>query len=99
MSSETLHKLKIPNTGLLHEQYESNGKIVLFRCKECGYSTLSLGGLHAHCEKHRDGYTRFDIPVPFTKTAMGNVDELMGLTEVVRVEETTTISLDEVEGL
>jgi len=81
-----------------HEQYEADGDLVVFRCTECGYVDLSLGSLHAHCETHR-GYTRWNIQIPFTKTSMANVDELMKLTEVVRVEETSEITLDEVEGL
>ena len=83
---------------LLHEEYESDGRLVLFRCTECGHTVLSLGSLHAHCETHR-GYTRFNIQIPFTRTSMANVDELMELTEVLRVDETTEISLSEVEGL
>jgi len=71
---------------------------VLFRCSECEYTSMSLGSLHAHVETHR-GYTRFGIQIPLTKTAMANVDELMKLTEVVRVEETSETSLSEVEGL
>jgi hypothetical protein len=82
----------------LHEQYESDGDPVLFRCTECGYISLSLGGLHGHIESHR-GYTRFNIPIPFTKTSPGNVDRLMEYTEILRVEETEEIVLDEVEGL
>jgi len=83
---------------ILHEQYGADGDLVLFRCTECDYASLSLGSLHAHAEGHR-GYTRFNIQIPFTKTSMANVDELMKLTEVVRVEETKEIGLDEVEGL
>jgi len=83
---------------LLHEQYEVDDGLVLFKCTECGYASLSLGSTHAHVEGHR-GYTRFNIQIPFTKTAMANVGELMKLTEVVRVEETTEIGLDDVEGL
>jgi len=82
----------------LHEQYESDGSTVLFRCTECGYTSLSLGGLHAHVERHR-GYTRFNIQIPFTRTAFANVDELMQRTEVLRVDETSEIGLKEVEGL
>jgi len=88
----------MPLTDLLHEEYEADGDLVLFRCTECGYTTLSLGGLHGHIEGHR-GYTRLNIGIPFTKTAMGNVDELMKRTEVLRVDETEAISLDRVEGL
>ncbi len=83
---------------LLHEQYESDGDLVLFRCSECGYIAMSLGSLHAHAETHR-GYTRLGIQIPFTKTAMANVDELMKLTEVIRVDATEEIALEEVEGL
>ena len=35
---------------LLHEEYEDEqGRLVLFRCRECGWVSLSLGSLHAHC--------------------------------------------------
>lgn len=84
--------------SFLHEQYESDGRLVLFCCTECDYTSLSLGSLHAHCEKHR-GYTRFNIQIPFTRTWFANVEELMELTEVVRVDEVTRISLGQVEGL
>lgn len=82
----------------LHEEYEADGQLVLFRCTECGQTDLSLGSLHAHIEAHR-GYTRFGIQLPFTKTSVGNVPELMRRTEVLRVDETSTISLADVEGL
>lgn len=82
----------------LHEEYESDGQLVLFRCRECGQTDLSLGSLHAHIEGHR-GYTRFGIQLPLTKTSWGNGAELMKRTEVLRVDETSTISLAEVEGL
>jgi len=49
-------------------------------------------------EKHR-GYTRWKIQLPFTKTAMADFDCLMEYTEVLLVEETSEISLTEVEGL
>jgi len=84
--------------SLIHEQYESNGDLVLFGCTECSYISLSLGNLHAHIEGHR-GYTRFNIQIPFTKTAMANVDELMKLTKVLRVASTDEIELKEVEEL
>ena len=82
----------------IHEEYESDGGLVLFRCTECEFTSMSLGLLHAHVEGHR-GYTRFGIQVPFTKTSMGRFDELMRRTEVLRVEETSVISLEDVEGL
>lgn len=84
----------------LHEEYyttDDNG-LVLFRCSECGYTSMSLGLLHSHVEGHR-GYTRFNIQVPFTKTSMANFDQLMEYTEVLQVDETTEVSLAEVEGL
>lgn len=84
--------------GLLHEQYESDGDLVLFRCRECGYISMSLGSLHAHVEKHR-GYTRFNIQLPFTKTAIANADQLMKRTDVLRVADVETIGLEVVEGL
>lgn len=84
--------------GLLHEEYEADGGLVLFRCTECGQTDFSLGSLHAHIEGHR-GYTRFGIQIPFTKTALANGDELMKRTEILRVDETSEISIQEVEGL
>jgi len=83
---------------LLHEQYESNGKLVIFECTECEYKSMSLGDLHAHIEKHR-GYTRFNIPIPFTKTSPGKFNELMKRTKVTRVLKTRQINLEQVEGL
>jgi len=83
---------------LLHEQYDADGDLVLFRCTECAHVSMSLGSLHAHAETHR-GYTRFGIQIPFTKTTIANVDELMKLTEVVRVDSTEPIALSEVDGL
>lgn len=82
----------------IHEQYESDGGLVLFRCSECGFTSLSLGSTHAHIEGHR-GYTRFNIQILLTKTSMANVDELMKRTEIVRVTDTEDIELQEVEGL
>jgi len=82
----------------LHEEYEADGNLVVFRCSECGQHSLSLGSLHAHIESHR-GYTRFGIQLPFTKTAIANGDELMKRTEIVRVAETESTTLQEVEGL
>jgi hypothetical protein len=81
----------------LHEEYyDEDGGLVLFRCTECGQTNMSLGSLHAHIETHR-GYTRFGIQIPFTKTAMANFGRLMEYTEVLRVDETTAIDLEEVE--
>lgn len=83
---------------MFHEEFESHGQLVLFRCRECGYTSMSLGGLHAHAEKHR-GYTRLNIQVPFTQTSPANADELMKPTNVIRVDDTTEIGIEEVDGL
>lgn len=80
----------------LHEQYESDGMLVLFRCKECGFTSMSLGSLHGHIEGHR-GYTRFNIQLPFTETSPADFERLMEMTEVVRVKEEETIELEEVD--
>jgi len=81
---------------LLHEEYTADGRLVLFRCTECGQTYLSLGSCHAHIEGHR-GYTQLGIQVPFTKTALANGDELMKRTEVLRVEATSEVPLEMVE--
>lgn len=83
---------------LLHVEHYAEDDLVLFRCTECGIIKMSLGELHGHCEKHR-GYTRFNIPVPLTKEAPANVDELMKLTEVLRVTDTEKTTLEEVDTL
>ncbi|WP_181693292.1 hypothetical protein [Natronomonas sp. LN261] len=83
---------------LLHEEYDVEGDLILFRCRECGQTSMSLGALHGHCEKHR-GYTRWGISLPFTESSPGNFDQLMELTEVLRVEETAEIDLEDVDGL
>jgi len=83
---------------VFHEQYSCEGDLVIFQCRECGYASLSPGSTHAHIEGHR-GYTRFNIQIPFTKTAMANVDQLMKRTDVLRVTNTEQIELSEVECL
>lgn len=80
---------------IFHEQYEADGDLVVFRCRECGRASLSLGALHAHIERHR-GYTRFNIQIPFTRTAPANADELRERTEVLRVDDTSEVPLSEV---
>lgn len=79
-----------------HEEYESNGDIVLFRCKECGHTSMSLGYFHAHVEKHR-GRGPFNMLIwPWN---IGDFDALMEYTEVLRVDETDEIMLNEVDNL
>ena len=83
----------------LHEQYETgDGRPVIFECTECGHRDQSLGSLHAHIEGHR-GYTRLGIQVPLTDTSPGDFEALMKLTEIVAIEETEAVDLQEVEGL
>jgi len=77
-----------------HEQYEAaDGRPVLFRCTECGYRSQSLGRLHAHAETHR-GWHGWQLPWRY-----GDVEALMGLTEVAAIEDSETVALEEVDGL
>lgn len=77
----------------LHEEYQADGHLVLFRCTECGHTNLSLGSLHAHAEKHR-GWFGFQLPWRY-----GDFNALMDLTEVLRVDDTREVTLEEVDGL
>lgn len=60
----------------------------LFECTECARIYSTLGGLHAHAEKHAS----FKIFGPDT-------DELMSFTRVLKVTETEEVELDEVEDV
>jgi hypothetical protein len=82
----------------LAPQYDTDelDQIIVYRCTECGAVDVSLGSLHAHIERHR-GYTRLGIQLPFTKTAIANVDELMKRTQILRVEDYSEVSEAEVE--
>lgn len=73
-----------------HEDLQDS-EFVVFRCKECGKTSVSLGWLHAHAEKHR-GFFGFQLPWKY-----GDVYELMGLTDVVKVTECETVELSEDE--
>lgn len=81
-----------------HEEYDVDGDPVLFRCSDCGRLSMSLGSLHAHVERHR-GYTRFGIQLPIGKTSPGNFEQLMEMTQVLRVTDVETVRLEEVDGL
>ncbi|AGB38062.1 hypothetical protein [Natronococcus occultus] len=76
----------------------NDSNTVLFRCTECDHTTTDVASLHAHCEKHR-GYTRFGIQIPFTRTSAGDFNALMEYTDVLRVEDTTKISLKDIDRL
>lgn len=80
----------------LHEEYYTHdGELVLFRCKECGYTTLSLGFIHAHVEQHWPYLKWFVHFLPWT----GEWDDWMQHTEVLRVDAYSETELSEVEGL
>lgn len=79
----------------LHSEYHTHdGDLVLFRCTECGYTTMSIGGLHAHVEQHWPLYRRilFFLPWP-------GGENWSKYTEVLAVGNTEEIDLTEVEGL
>lgn len=46
-----LNKLKRVLFG--RRRYERGESIEIYRCTDCGYIALTLGGLHAHIEGHR----------------------------------------------
>lgn len=54
-------------------------ELVIYRCTECGKESVSLGWLHAHCEKHRG---LFGIQWPWR---IGDFEALMEMTEEIRV--------------
>jgi len=81
----------------LHEQYEADGDLVVFECDNCGYTSLSLGSLHAHIEGHESfiGWVSRMLPL----VGEDYVEPLMDDTNVLRVSQTEDIELNEVEGL
>jgi hypothetical protein len=87
----------MPLTDLLHEEYEADGDLVLFRCSECGYTSLSLGSLHAHVEGHWSflGWFKWH----WWNVWRSDESKWMDHTEILRVDEAEAISLEEVEGL
>lgn len=69
----------------------STDELVVYRCTECGKTSVSLGWLHAHAEKHRG---LFGLQLPWR---IGDFDALMELTEVLRVDGYERVNLEEVE--
>lgn len=68
-------------------------ELVVYRCTDCGKTSVSIGWLHAHCERHV-GWGPFNLlPPPFP----GNFDALMEKTEVLRVNSYSATDLEEVE--
>ncbi|MUV59770.1 hypothetical protein [Halobacterium sp. CBA1126] len=81
--------------SLLHEQYEHDGSLVVFTCTECGYTSLSIGTLHAHIETHWSilGWLKFHT-VGFVLPS--SIDRWMEYTAVRRVDETSEVPVEEV---
>lgn len=57
----------------------------IYRCTACGKTSMSIGTLHSHADSHTPWYS------------FGNFDGLMEYTEVLKITETETASLDEVK--
>lgn len=55
--------------------------IELYRCTECGKTSVSIGWLHAHIERHRG---LFGLQWPWR---VGDYEALMEMTEVIRVSD------------
>jgi len=84
---------------LLHEQYyTTDGDPVVFRCRECDYTSLSVGSIHAHAEQHRDiAIDPFGLLIPPWR--LGNHDELWGHVEIAVVDSDRTVGREAVAGL
>jgi len=67
--------------------------IILYRCKECGKTSNSLGKIHGHAEKHRG---LFGLQLPWR---VGDFGSLMELTEVIEVNDYAVhdISAEEIQ--
>jgi len=66
---------------LFHEQHTVDGEPVVFRCRECGYQSVSLGQLHGHAEQHRElAIDPFGLVVPPWR--WGDAEALMAFTEI-----------------
>lgn len=72
-------------------QKTSDREIVIYGCTECGYMSTSLGWLHAHVERHR-GFFGLQLPWRY-----GDREELMKMTQVLRVEDVSEVDLEEIE--
>lgn len=72
-------------------------ELVLYRCTECGKLSVSVGWLHAHIEAKHTGFGPFNI-VPDIR-AIGNYQNDMTMTKVLRVDEATEIGIEDVEHL
>jgi len=84
---------------LLHEQYHTtDGEPVVFCCRECDYTSLSVGAIHAHAEQHRDiAIDPFGLIVPPWRLA--NVEALWQLVEIAVVDSGRTVDREAVAEL
>lgn len=85
--------------SLLHEQHtDVNGRLVLFRCTDCGYVSMSLGSLHAHVESHWSlfGSLRWHLTHWLREDP---AEKWLRSTEVVAVTEVEPTELEKVRGL
>lgn len=73
----------------MSESVDSADGLVIYRCTECGKLSVDIGWLHGHIEKHRG---LFGLQLPWR---VGNFDALMEMTEVLRVDDYSVISLEE----
>jgi len=81
----------------LNQRTKVDGAVVVYRCTECGKKSVSVGWLHAHIEAKHTGFGPFNlIPNPF---ALGNFDNDMTMTEVLRADDPESVTLDEVEDV
>lgn len=69
----------------------TNDELLLYRCTECEKTSVSLGWLHSHAEKHRG---LFGLQLPWR---YGDFGALMEFTDVLRVDEVSQVGLDDVE--
>lgn len=84
--------------SLLHTEHrDSQGRLVLFRCTDCGNVYLSLGSLHAHVESHWSllGSLRWHWTHWFRDEP---AEKWMRSTEIVAVEAVEPISMEQVDA-
>ena len=69
--------------------------IVVYRCTECGKISVSVGWLHAHIDAKHHGFGPWNLIPDPRKNA--NFRASMEYTEVLRVDETTAVDIEEVD--
>lgn len=72
--------------GSIFDQEKKETDMVLYRCKECGYWSKSIGYLHGHMEGHTKWYS------------LADVDKFMEMTEKIVVDSYRTEDIDSLEG-